>query len=117
MWGGLLANITISTNASNDIELYIYSITVNGVGVDNITGVDPNTPGNGGGCTTTQIGTYDVVLTYSAGMPGQSIQFIDSLGTSYCNDAYPGFNSMTFYSVAVNYLSDPVITATDGSCF
>jgi hypothetical protein len=96
--------------------MYLYSITVNGVGVTNITGVDPNTSGNGGTVDTDQIGTYDVVLTYSCSIPGQKITLVDSNFNYYCNNASTGFNSMTFYGVVINSSVNPIITAEDGSC-
>jgi len=108
--------IQIATNNSLDIEIYLSSITVNGVGVTNITGVDPNTPGNGATVDTDQIGTYDIVVVYSATISGQNISLVDSNGTPYCNNTSTGFNSMTFSNVVINGSVNPVLTAGDGTC-
>ena len=91
-------------------------MTVNGVGVTNVSGVDPNTSGNGGSVDTDQIGTYDIVLTYTATTSGQHIDLYDSNSTYYCNGTSTGFNSMTFYGVVINSSANPVITAGDGVC-
>jgi hypothetical protein len=110
------ATILIGTNMSLDIAMDLFNITVNGVGVTNVSGVDPNTSGNGGSVDTDQIGTYDIVLTYTADTPGQRITFYDSNSNYYCNNASTGFNSMTFYSVVINSSTNPILTAEDGTC-
>jgi hypothetical protein len=100
-----------------DVNIYISSITVNGVGPVSYSGFNPNTPGNGGQVITDQIGTYDIVLTYDASVAGQNIQLLDSLLNPYCNPTSTGFNSMTFYGVVVNSTTNVKIVATDGACF
>jgi hypothetical protein len=110
------ANINIGTNGSLDISMDIDNITVNGVGPVSYTGVNPNTSGNGGNVVTNQIGTYNIVVTYTATTGGQKIELIDSNGTTYCNNTSLGFNSMTFSSVVVNGTTDLVLTALDGTC-
>jgi hypothetical protein len=92
------------------------NMTVNGVNVTNVSGVDPNTSGNGGSVDTNQIGTYDIVLTYTATTAGQRITLYDSNTTYYCNNTSTGFNSMTFYGAVINSSVNPVITAEDGTC-
>jgi hypothetical protein len=111
------AIIIIGTNMSIDIEMFLSSITVNGVGVTNVSGVDPNTSGNGGSVETNQIGTYNISLSYSCTTPGQNISLVDSNYTSYCNDVSLGFNSMTFFGVVINGSVNLVLTASDGMCF
>jgi hypothetical protein len=111
-----LATILIGTNISLDIAMDLFNITVNGVGVTNVTGVDPNTPGNGGSVDTNQIGTYDIVLTYSCSIPGQKITLYDSNTTYYCNNTSTGFNSMTFSSVVIDGAMNLLLTAEDGTC-
>jgi len=101
---------------SLDIEIYLSSITVNGVGVTNVIGVDPNTSGNGATVDTNQIGTYDMVVVYSATTAGQNISLVDSDYNVYCNNTSTGFNSMTFSNVVINGSSNPVLTAEDGTC-
>jgi hypothetical protein len=111
------ANINIATNGSLDISMDIDNITVNGVGPVSYTGVSPNTSGNGGNVITNQLGTYDIVITYTAGsIGGQKIELVDSNGTTYCNNTGIGFNSMTFSGVVVNGTTDLVLTALDGTC-
>jgi hypothetical protein len=110
------ATINIDTNTSLDVNIYISSITVNGVGPVSYTGVNPNTPGNGGQVITDQIGTYDIVLQYDASVSGQNIQLLDSLFNPFCNPTATGFNSMTFYGVVINSTTNVKIVATDGAC-
>jgi hypothetical protein len=110
------ANINIATNGSLDISMNIDNITVNGVGPVSYTGVTPNTTGNGGNVITNQLGTYDIVVTYTATTGGQHIELVDSNGTTYCNNTSLGFNSMTFSSVVVNGTTDLILTALDGTC-
>jgi len=112
-----IATIQIGTNMSLDVEIYLFSITVNGVGVTNISGVNPNTSGNGGSVETNQLGTYDITLSYSTTLSEQNISLVDSNGTGYCNNTSSGFNSMTFYNVVINGSVNPVLTAGDGTCF
>ena len=92
------------------------NMTVNGVGVTNVSGVDPNTSGNGGSVDTNQIGTYNIVLTYGATTAGQRITLVDSNSAYYCNNTSTGFNSMTFSNVVINGSANPVLTAEDGTC-
>jgi hypothetical protein len=112
-----IATIQIGTNMSLDVEIYLSSITVNGVGVTNVSGVDPNTSGNGGSVDTNQLGTYDIVVVYSAIEEGQNISLVDSNSTPYCNNTSTGgINSMTFFNVVINGSVNPVLTAGDGVC-
>ena len=92
------------------------NMTVNGVNVTNVSGVDPNTSGNGGSVDTNQIGTYDIVLTYNATTAGQRITLYDSNTTYYCNNTSTGFNSMTFSSVVIDGAMNLLLTAEDGTC-
>jgi hypothetical protein len=92
------------------------NMTVNGVNVTNVSGVDPNTSGNGGSVQTNQIGTYNIVLTYTATTAGQRIILYDSNTTYYCNNTSTGFNSMTFSNVVIDGAMNPVLTAEDGTC-
>jgi hypothetical protein len=115
--GGGLATINIATNISLDIQLYQSTMTVNGVGVTNISGVNPNSPGNGGSVQTNQIGFYDITFTYYCSVSGQSIQLVDSSGAYQCNNTSTGFNSMTFFGVTINTSVDLTITCVDGVCY
>lgn len=115
--GGSLATIQIATNMSLDINLYQSSMTVNGVGIVNAAGVEPNQPGNGASVQTNQIGFYDVTFAYYCNVSGQSITLIDSSGAYQCNPAYTGFNSMTFFGVTINTSVDLTLQCVDGMCF
>jgi hypothetical protein len=110
------ANINIGTNNSLDISMDIDNITVNGVGPVSYTGVQPNTPGNGGNVVTNQLGTYDIVVTYTTAIAGQNILLVDSNSNSYCNNTSIGFNSMTFTGVTLDGITDLTLTAGDGTC-
>ena len=114
--GGSLATILIGTNNSLDIALNLFNITVNGVNVTSISGVDPNTPGNGGSAQTNQIGTYSITMTYDCSVPGQHIELIDSAFNYHCNNTSTGFNSMTFTGVVINTSVDLLLTCYDGTC-
>jgi hypothetical protein len=113
---GAVGFINVDTNASLDISLYLSSITVNGVTVINVSGVDPNTPGNGGSCETTQIGTYDVIVPYSCGVAGQHIDLTDSNGTLQCYNTSTGFGNATFTGVVINTSVGLTLVAADGTC-
>lgn len=114
--GGGLAMIQIATNQSLDINLYLSTITVNGVAVVNIGGTDPNVPGNGGSVETSQIGTYNVSMDFSSSVPGQHIELVDSAFNYFCNTISPGYSSTTFYGVVINTSTNPYITCADGTC-
>jgi len=111
-----VATIDLATNNSLDIAISISGITVNGVSVTNITGIDPNTSGNGGGAQTTQIGTYTIVIPYSASTAGQSISLIDSDSVPQCQGTSTGSGVLTFTGVVVGVLQPVTITANEGAC-
>jgi hypothetical protein len=111
-----VATIDLATNNSLDIAISISGITVNGVSVTNITGIDPNTTGNGGGAQTTQIGTYTIVIPYSASTAGQSISLIDSDSVPQCQGTSTGSGVLTFTGVVVGVLQPVTITANEGAC-
>ena len=111
-----VATIDLATNNSLDIAISISGITVNGVSVTNITGIDPNTTGNGGGAQTTQIVTYTIVIPYSASTAGQSISLIDSDSVPQCQGTSTGSGVLTFTGVVVGVLQPVTITANEGAC-
>jgi hypothetical protein len=110
------ALISIATNNSLDLSIYISQIEVNGVAVTDVIGVDPNTPGNGGSCRTTEIGTFNITIPYSAGIPGQSISLVDSDLVPQCQGAASGSGFVTFTGVVVNAEQPVTIEANEGSC-
>lgn len=107
--------IDIGTNESLDVTIDLSNMTVNGVTVTDVIGTDPNTPGNGASVRTSQIGTYDIVLTYDSTISGQKITLIDSDGTPYCNNTTGG-GTMTFNGVVIDGVNIVTITASDGVC-
>jgi hypothetical protein len=111
-----VVTIQIATNNSLDISVSLSAITVNNVAVTNVSGIDPNTSGNGATVDTNQIGTYDVTIYYYAGIAGQKITFTDSNNVTYCQNTTTGPNNMTFTSVVINQSSPPIISAEDGTC-
>jgi hypothetical protein len=115
--GPTTATIDIATNNSLDIAISISGISVNGVTVTDVTGVDPNTPGNGGSCQTTQIGEYVVIVPYSASTPGQSITLIDSNSVQVCLQTNTGSDFLVFTGVTINTTTPVNITANEGICF
>jgi hypothetical protein len=115
--GGSLATILVGTNNSLDISLNLSNITVNGVSVVNIGGVDPNQPGNGASVQTSQIGTCTITMTYTCSIPGQNISLVDSAFNYQCINTSTGFNSMSFFGVVVNTSVDLLLTCSDGTCF
>jgi hypothetical protein len=111
-----LATIDIATNNSLDIAISISGIKVSGVDVINVTGGDPNTPGNGGGCQTTEIGMYVVSIPYSASTGGQSISLVDSVGIPMCQGTNSGSDTLIFTGVTINTENPVTITANEGAC-
>jgi hypothetical protein len=111
-----LANIDIATNNSLDIAISISGIKVSGVDVINVSGGDPNTPGNGGGCQTTEIGMYVVSIPYSASTGGQSISLVDSVGIPMCQGTNSGSDTLIFTGVTINTENPVTITANEGAC-
>lgn len=114
--GGSLATILVGTNNSLDIALNLSNITVNGVNVVNIGGIDPNQPGNGASMQTNQIGTYAITMTYTCSIPGQNISLVDSAFNYQCINTSTGFNSITFFGVVINTSVDLLLTCADGTC-
>ena len=114
--GGSLATILIGTNNSLDISLNLSNITVNGVNVVNVSGIDPNQPGNGASVQTSQIGTYAITMTYSCSISGQNISLVDSAFNYQCINTSTGFNSITFFGVVINTSVDLLLTCADGTC-
>jgi hypothetical protein len=98
------------------LDISINDITVNGVSISGAS--FPNYPGDGLFGTTTQIGTYDVVIYYGLGVPGQSIALYDSLGDYYCNATVGtgGGKIMTFSGVYINDVTALSFTAQEGTC-
>ena len=107
--------IDIPTNASLDITLT--NVTVDGSIAYVTGGVWPNTPGNGANlCVNEPPGTYDVVVSYTAGVAGQRIS-ITSPTTGYvCQNTSTGSSSLTFTGIGFDGITSVQIYAEDGTC-
>lgn len=109
------ALIDVGTNLSIDVQ--INSVTVNAVPANYVGGQPlPNTSGNFTQLSTTQIGTYEVVVNYTATSDPQKITLTDSASTSTCQQTSPGTFDMTFINVVINVITDTSIVAGDGIC-
>ena len=93
----MAANIFI-TNGSLDIS--ITQVDFNGVTASVVGGTLPNTTGNGTQLETTEIGTYNLDISYGATIGGQHIYVTDSNGGGHCQDngAPPG-GLLTFTNI------------------
>jgi len=89
----------------------ITNVTVNGVGITNIT--FPINAGNSGSGTTNQLGTYTIVVSFSNGS-GDSITVTDCTPTSTCINA--SGVSRTFTNQVVSSGCTISIDMADGAC-
>jgi hypothetical protein len=104
------------TNSSLDIS--ITDVEINGVSVTYDGGQNfPVDSGDNGFFTTTQLGTYNIVVYYSASISGQHIDVTDSNSTLTCHNV-PGNGSGTFTvtSAIINGLVTVNIDVQDGTC-
>jgi hypothetical protein len=110
----MAANIII-TNGSLDIS--ITQVDFNGVTATVVIGTLPNTTGNGTGLETTEIGTYNLDISYGATIGGQHIYVTDSNGGEYCQDngAPPG-GVLTFTNILYDGITSISIDVQDGTC-
>jgi hypothetical protein len=112
---GTCTCIDIITNISLDIQ--ITNVTVNGVSATYVGGQPlPNTGGNGTNLCTTNTGTVDVEVFYSAGVAGQNITLVDSNSITYCINTSVGSNSYNFTGIELNGSQCVTILASDGTC-
>ena len=110
-----LAAIYIS-NSSLDIS--ITDVEINGVSVTYDGGQNfPVDTSDNGFFTTTQLGTYNIVVYYSASISGQHIDVTDSNSTLTCHNV-PGNGSGTFTvtSAIINTVVTVNIDVLDGAC-
>jgi uncharacterized delta-60 repeat protein len=104
------------TNSSLDIS--ITDVEINGVSVTYDGGQNfPVDSGDNGFFTTTQLGTYNIVVYYSASISGQHIDVTDSNSTLTCHNV-PGNGSGTFTvtSAIINSVVTVNIDVLDGTC-
>lgn len=107
------ANIDI-TNGSLDIV--ISNVNFNGVDATFVSGVYPNTTGNGTALYTDQVGTYTLLVFRSNSVAGQHITVTDSNGTSQCIAFSNGSQNEVFTGVVYDGITNILIDAQDGAC-
>ena len=102
-------------NASLDIT--VSNVSVNGVTATPITGSYPIPAGDTRQLDTTQIGTFDITVTWSSSISGQNISVTDSNGTVQCQAAGNGSNiTLTFPNCVVDGVTTVLIDPADGNC-
>lgn len=107
--------ISIGTNGSLDVE--INGVTVDGTTATYVSGVYPNTPGNGTTLCSTVTGTVDIRVSYFASTSGQKIELTDSASNYYCQTitgSGPGY--FDFLDITFNCETQLMIEANDGTC-
>jgi hypothetical protein len=119
---------TFGTTAAPTVDIYIQnvgsldvpigSMTINGVNVDWV-GYGPDfvlSAGNNGSFTSTQIGTYDVVIAYGGHIPGQRISFKDSANVITCQTLNGSIGTFTITNATITAGTTIEVEALDGVC-
>jgi hypothetical protein len=119
---------TSTTTASPIVDIFIQNVgsldipiggmTINGVAVTWV-GYGPDfylNAGDNGSFTSTQIGTYDVVISYGTHTPGQRITFIDSDGTPTCQTLSGSGGTFTITGATITGGTTIGVEALDGVC-
>ena len=110
---------TVDIYISNtSMDLPIGGMTINGVAVTWISGVDfyLNAPTDAGNFESYEIGTYDVVISYGAHTPGQRITFVDSNSVSTCHTTGGGASTFTITGATITSGTTINVSAEDGIC-
>lgn len=103
------------SNTSMDIP--IGGMTINSVAVTWVSSVDFYVNANDAGYfESTEIGTYDVVISYAAHTAGQRITFVDSNGTPTCHTTGGGVGTFTITGAVITSGTQITVTAEDGIC-
>jgi hypothetical protein len=100
------------------LDIPIGSMTINGVAVTWV-GSGPDfvlSAGDNGSFTSTQIGTYDVVIGYGGHIPGQRITFIDSAGTPTCQTLSGSPGTFTITNATITAGTTITVEGLDGVC-
>jgi len=106
--------LDIITNNSLDIE--ITQVEVDGTPASYLGGQPlPNTGGNGTSLCSFISGNVDITVYWTASVPGQHIDLIDSNNVAYCQNV-SGSGSHTFTGVELNGSQCLTIQANDGTC-
>ena len=113
---GTTVDISIQNVGSLDIP--IGGMTINGVAVTWV-GYGPDfylNAGDNGSFTSTQIGTYDVVISYGSHTPGQRITFIDSNSVPYCQTLNGSGGTFTITNATITAGTTITVEGLDGIC-
>ena len=115
---GCCASYITITNGSLDIV--ISDVYINGVLATYVSGVYPNTTGNGTTllvpCSVTVPGTYTLSFTRSNSVAGQHIIVTDSDFVETCQFFGSGGSEVTFTNVYITCENTTLIDAQDGAC-
>ena len=105
----------VSVN-NGSLDISITDVTINGVSVTYYSSSNfPLISGENGSFTTTQLGTYDIVVSYGIGTPGQNITVEDSSNVITCFGVGSS-GSVTVYGATIDAINPITITAADGAC-
>lgn len=109
---------TVDIYISNtSLDLPIGGMTINGVAVTWISGVDFYVnDGDAGYFESYETGTQTVVISYAAHTPGQRIIFVDSNSVSTCHDTSGGASTFTITGAVITDGTQITVTAEDGIC-
>jgi hypothetical protein len=99
------------------MDIPIGGMTINSVAVTWVSSVDFYVNANDAGYfESTEIGTYDVVISYAAHTAGQRITFVDSNGTPTCHTTGGGVGTFTITGAVITSGTQITVTAEDGIC-
>jgi hypothetical protein len=110
--------VDISIQNVGSLDIPITGMTINGVAVTWV-GAGPDfvlSAGDNGSFTSTQIGTYDVVISYGTHIPGQRITFIDSAGTPTCQTLSGSGGTFTITNATITAGTTITVEGLDGVC-
>ena len=105
----------VSVN-NGSLDISITDVTINGVSVTYYSSSNfPLISGENGTFTTTQLGTYDIVVNYGISTPGQNITVVDSSNVTTCFGVGSS-GSVTVYGATIDSNNPITVTAADGAC-
>jgi hypothetical protein len=111
-----IANPDLQVNNAS-LDITVSNVSVNGVTATPIIGSYPIPAGDTRQLDTTQIGTFDITVTWSSSITGQHITVTDSNGTVQCQAAGNGSNiTLTFPNCVVDGVTTVLIDPADGNC-
>jgi len=109
--------VDIFIDNNNSLDIPITGMTINGVAVTYSSGANFTiNAGNNGNFTSTQLGTYTVVITYGSHISGQNITFVDSDNNITCKDLNGSAGSFTIAGATITGGTTIYVTAADGAC-